>query len=196
MVPLPKRVNKRCPRRNLPKDVGRKRGESAFVLAFNRAFQEQLRGETEAFLCARELPVAGYGIADFVCLRRPAFETDDGQTETVLLLSFEMKLKGWKKGFAQACRYLFFSHSSILVLPPEEAKLASEKLDLFKKTKVGLLSFDAATSAISNIYWPAESPPRSSRAYQKALGKVSSAFPDRSKGLLETHEARHKPLKM
>lgn len=181
LISAPKRVKKRCPRRNLPKEVGRKRGESDFVLAFNRAFHEFLLSEgPRQFLCARELPVSGFGIADLICLKWPEVDaaTEPQQTNqgAVHLLSFEMKLKDWKRGFAQACRYLFFSHFAILVLPPAEAELASTKLDLFKKSKVGLVAFDAATRSINPIHWPIPSTPRSQKAFQKAIGTVSTAF--------------------
>ena len=190
MLAPPKRVNKRCPRRNLPSEVGRKRGESTFVLAFHRAFQQNLcANEAQKFLYARELPVTGYGIADFICLRWPSSpETSDPSTSEpnlIQLISFEMKLKDWRRGFAQACRYLFFSHISVLVLPPAEARLASQQVELFQRNKVGLVAFDVEAGLIEKIYWPLESLPRSPRAYVKAIGRLKTTFPKTSKRTLE-----------
>jgi hypothetical protein len=177
----PRRLNKSCPRKNLPSALNKKRGESNFTVAFARAYTEEIsrRHNLKDLFCIREVPVTGFGIADFMCVapRKPIVRTDlPDRTLTdlrVIVRSFEMKLTGWQRGFAQACRYRFFSHSVFLVLPPSEANLAKKQMELFRQTGVGLISFEVDTRKIKRLFSPKDSEPRSARAYEHALGKLS-----------------------
>lgn len=168
-------------RKNLPVNVSRKRGESGFVLAFSRAYlAEQMKaGRPRSSMPARELPVAGFGVADYVWfvwtnasnrdegraieLRNAAFIRDES------LLAFEMKLTDWRKALSQACRYRYFANAAYVVLPPASAKLAREKLDLFRHLKVGLWSFDADSARITRHYSPRPAKPLSPRARARAV---------------------------
>jgi hypothetical protein len=177
----PRRLDRNCPRRNLPAAVSRKRGETNFVVAFARAYEQEMirKDNGRDYFYSREVPVTGFGIADFVCLTSKQFlaravTTAGSYTDPKMIVrSFEMKLAGWQRGFAQACRYRFFSHSAFLVLPPEEASLAKRRMDLFRQTEVGLISFDPTTGKIRRLFAPRDSEPRSARAYKQALGRLS-----------------------
>lgn len=182
----PKRLNKRCPRRNLPGPSGSKRGESNFVLAFSRAHERRIARTitARAHSSNREVPVLGFGIADFVFVawNKQGLESE-GHAVTarkrwrnpeVSINAFEMKLEGWQRGFAQACRYRFFAHRAFLVIPPTEARLARQRLPLFQQTGIGLLSFDVRSQKITTIYSPPETKPRSRKAYLATLELLAS----------------------
>ena len=105
----------RHPRRNLPAEVGRKRGESNFVSAFSKAYIATIapRG-----IGASEFALPGFGIADFIWVAwRHSAASEDGTALSAKkiksrlarqkLTAFEMKLTDWRKGFAQAYRYSY-----------------------------------------------------------------------------------------
>lgn len=168
-------------RKNLPANVNRKRGESGFVLAFSRAYltERMKAGRLRTSLPARELPVAGFGVADFVWFvwakarsrdEGRAFELRDATfIRDESLFAFEMKLTDWRKALSQACRYRYFANAAYVVLPPSAAKLARAKLDLFRHLKVGLWSFDANTERIVRHYSPRPAKPLSPRARLRAV---------------------------
>jgi hypothetical protein len=180
----PKRLIARCPRRNLPISVGRKRGESNFVLAFSRAYERDVLSKRagRSHQSNRELPVTGFGIADFVCVAWKSPNERGGGNMVAAsrrppepryeVSAFEMKLSHWARGFAQAARYRFFAHRAFLVLPPAEAKLARQKLDLFRVSGVGLISYDLKRDRITRIHTPRIGKPRSVRAYDLALSRL------------------------
>ncbi len=168
-------------RKNLPANVSRKRGESGFVLAFSRAYlaERMQAGRPRSSMPARELAVAGFGVADFVWfVWTNAGSRDEGRAvelrnETFIrdesLLAFEMKLTDWRKALSQACRYRWFANAAYVVLPKSAARLAMEKLDLFRHLKVGLWSFDADTARIVRHYSPRPAKPLSPRARARAV---------------------------
>ena len=174
-------------RKNLPANVSRKRGESGFILAFSRAYlaERTKAGRPRSSMPARELPVAGFGVADFVWfvwadarshdegraieLRNAVFIRDES------LLAFEMKLTDWRKALSQACRYRWFANAAYIVLPPAAAKHARKKLGFFRHLKVGLWSFDADTARITRHYSPRPAKPLSPRARARAVETLMSA---------------------
>jgi len=172
----------RHPRRNLPGQVSRKRGESNFVSAFSKAY---LASFAPWGIGGKEFALAGFGIADFVWLSwRHSTVSEDGTALSAAkikfeltrrqLTAFEMKLSDWRKGLAQAYRYGYFSDRTIVVVPPETAKLASCELALFRKLGVGLWSFDKATNRIRTYFTPRAFKPRNAQARQKALDLLGS----------------------
>jgi hypothetical protein len=171
----------------LPLSVSRKRGENNFVIAFWRAYERkmQARATNKSCLYSRELQITGFGIADLVCMtwEHPSLKSANGASaarvaekrRNILIQAFEMKISGWKKGFAQACRYRFFAHRSFLVLPPSQAELAKKQFDLFEKTGIGLVAFDLKSGTIEFLCIPIKSEPKSARAHRIALDRLSLA---------------------
>ena len=133
-------------------------------------------------LPARELPVAGYGVADFVWfVWTESASHDEGRAiefrDTAFvrnesLLAFEMKLTDWRKALSQACRYRYFANAAYVVLPPAAAKLARGKLELFRSLNVGLWSFDPDSGRIARIYSPRPAKPLSARARTRAVATL------------------------
>lgn len=174
----------RSPRRNLPIKVSRKRGESNFVSAFSKAYVASIAPHG---IGGSEFALAGFGIADFVWLAwRHSTLSEDGTALSIeeikselarrKLVAFEMKLTDWRKGLAQAYRYGYFSDQTVLVLPPQTAKLARLELKLFRKLSVGLWSFHQRTGAIRKYFTPRTSEPRSAKAKEKALDLLGNFF--------------------
>lgn len=192
MLPVPKyRFSE--PRHNLPGRKGVATAEDRFTIGFARAYHAQALSlhsgtrKTELTL-AREIPVNGFGITDLITVSwAPVSE----ESETVLEFAesvrpttraFEAKMTDWKAGLTQATRYRFFAHQSILVLPPQVCSKALEFLDTFRKTRIGLWSFDPKTGRITAFYTPRPITPKSMKYHCEALQKVNRA----TKGVLPT----------
>jgi hypothetical protein len=178
--------NSRCrhPRRNLPVEVNRKRGESNFVSAFTKAYIASIARHG---IGTNEFALSGFGIADFIWLAwRHSANSDDGTALSVKkiksrrtwqkLTAFEMKLTDWRKGFGQAYRYSYFADLAIVVLPPDTAKTAEADLKLFRKLSVGLWSFDKTSGKIRKIFTPRHSKPRNAKAKEKALESLGRSL--------------------
>jgi hypothetical protein len=178
--------NSRCrhPRRNLPVEVNRKRGESNFVSAFTKAYIASIARHG---IGTNEFALSGFGIADFIWLAwRHSANSDDGTALSVKkiksrrawqkLTAFEMKLTDWRKGFGQAYRYSYFADLAIVVLPPDTAKTAKAELKLFRKLSVGLWSFDKTSGKIRKIFTPRHSKPRNAKAKEKALESLDRSL--------------------
>lgn len=153
------------PRRNLPKDISKKRREADFVLAFGRTYEREITDEMaascHAFDMAREIHVPGLGIADIVSI------CIGPRKKTVQ--AFEMKIKDWRKALAQSYRYKYFADSVYVVLPPNEADKAKQAISDFRAFNVGLWAFDSKSGIIDKIYNPKKNKPMSETAYTKAL---------------------------
>ena len=185
----PRRLTKRCPRKNLPSTVRSKRGESNFVLAFGRAYVRLMTSGASGaqFAAGREVPVSGFGIADFVWVAwakgldaaegRAVAGKRLGKPSGIDVHAFEMKLRDWQRGLAQATRYRFFAHTSSLVLPPEQGRAAYERRALFKSAGVGLVSFDSADGQIRTLLRPRRSKPLSARAHGLMLAQLAEITP-------------------
>lgn len=158
------------PHRNLQRNLSKKRTEANFVLAFGRTYyHEEITGNRayncQTFGLARELYVPGLGIADVVSL----FVTPNKK----ILYAFEMKIKDWRKALAQAFRYKYYADSVFVVLPPSEAVKAKQSLHVFSAINVGLWAFDKENGVIDRIYTPKKDKPKSTGAYNKALGLLA-----------------------
>lgn len=171
------KFRQRHPRRNLPASLARKRGESNFVSSFSKVYIASVAPDGFG---GKEFALSGFGIADFVWIAwRSATNSDEGSAlsieklKTLLsrqkLTAFEMKLADWRKGLAQAYRYSYFADLAVVVLPPYLAAAAKAELDLFRRSNVGLWSFESATDNIHKVFTPINFGPKSPRAKDKAL---------------------------
>ncbi|MCA9394290.1 MAG: hypothetical protein KC900_08810 [Candidatus Omnitrophica bacterium] len=170
------------PRRNFPKASRNKRGESNFVLSFQKVYLDSRKG-----LGAREFPLSGYGIADLVWLSYGNLEKHGRASafsyEKVLqritkknLAAFEFKLSDWKRAFMQAYRYSYFADQSIVVMPIENIKPAKTNLMQFQRNQIGLWAFDVSKEKIVKIFTPEYSSARNLLAKQKAIDILLRQF--------------------
>lgn len=74
-----------------------------------------------------------FGIPDFVFYTKKKKE--------VSIISFELKLKDWKRAAKQAFRYKSFSNIAYVVLSSGNVKAALKNIDFFKKYDIGLAKF-------------------------------------------------------
>lgn len=70
------------------------------------------------------------------------------------IISIEAKLRDWRRGLVQACRYSQYSHQSWVLLDTAAARTATENLQMFKQAGVGLASF--STSDQLYVHLPAK----------------------------------------
>ena len=162
------------PRRNLPLRVSRKRTESNFLCAFERAYRLSV---TSPSIVGRDLEISGYGIADWIWLGwRPRPESQDATAYSLeslpprfRLYAFELKITHWRKALKQAFRYSYFADRAIVVVPPRTAEIASKYLAVFKAHSVGLWSFDARTNKIRRLFTPTGRKPRNQKAKCRAI---------------------------
>ncbi len=75
-----------------------------------------------------------FGIPDFVFYSKV--------NNNISIISFELKLKNWKKAAMQAFRYRSFSNASYVVLSSSNINSAINNIELFKQYKIGLAKFD------------------------------------------------------
>lgn len=168
------------PRRNLPGHLSRKRKESNFLCAFERAYQASITSKTSTAVVGRDLEVSGYGIADWIWIgwrQRP--ESEDATAYSleslppkVRLFAFELKISHWRKAFKQAFRYSYFSDRAVVVVPPHAATIARRHLEVFKLHGIGLWSFDARVERIVRIYTPRTIKARSAKAKSRAIESI------------------------
>jgi hypothetical protein len=167
----------RDPRRNLPPRQSKRRKEAFFVGAFTRAY---LSNFSSSGFGGQQFALSGFGIADFIWIawsheQNPdegsafSLENFDAKFPPWHLTAFEMKLYDWRRGLTQAFRYSHFSDASVLVLPPDVAKVAGASLQLFKDLNIGLWVFDKKTETIYRVFTPKTAAPRNPAAREKAL---------------------------
>ena len=162
------------PRRNLPIQFSRKRGESNFLRAFERAY---FASQTTNGIARAEFDFAGHGIADLVWVSWTSAEDQGDATaiglerrlKNLRLVAFELKLHNWRKALAQAFRYSYFADLSVAVLPETAVRLALEEIASFRRLSVGLWSFDPKTSLISKIFTPRRQQAKSRTARLRAV---------------------------
>jgi hypothetical protein len=153
------------PQDNFSPTDTRKTPETKFAEQFSRVYRDKFTkihsGTNKSrTLFVREVPVFGNGIPDLLVLSWS--DGQDGQASTLLELenltptvrAFEFKLSHWRKGLMQAHRYKNFSHASILVLPSQKIKLVEQRIDLFRKLRIGLWGFSPETGHIGCFYTP------------------------------------------
>jgi hypothetical protein len=159
---------------------------SQFARVYQTAFLSVHRGTARTQTAmARQVPVNGYGIADFVAVnwkpsaaksRAVALDAQVFACEAKpVIRAFEFKLRDWRKALKQAHRYRFFAHAAIVVLPPDCCALARRFLDTFDALEVGLWSFDAASGRVTSYFTPRPHRPIDTRCQLKALRLVARA---------------------
>lgn len=167
-------------RRNLPVNVARKRGETNFLRAFEKAyFARHLNG-----MAAGEFALGGFGVADLVWIAWKPLPDDEDFSAISLekqlskrqLFAFEAKLKDWRRALQQAFRYRYFADKSIVVMPVANAKAALSHLETFKEMQVGLWTFDSDKQLIREHYTPTRIKALSASARRKAIKMLSSKF--------------------
>lgn len=151
------------PRKNLPAKISRKNKERDFTLSFARAYIPNIKSihsktQKTAVKYAREIPINGYGIADFVAVYCNK-TNDDSQNplskiDSSVIRAFELKISDWRRAMMQAHRYRYFANSSIVVLHSDKLKNALEYVDTFKKINVGLWAFNPISNKIITCYTP------------------------------------------
>ena len=166
-------------RKNFGTAVSRKRGESNFMRAFERAYfaRHRVKG-----MAAAEFSLAGFGVADLVWIGwRPDPNSEDftalameKELRKRHLHAFEGKLKNWQKALQQAFRYRYFADKAIVVMPLENADAALANLDAFRHSFVGLWTFDVATATIREHYTPTRVRAFSKESKEKAIRSLSS----------------------
>jgi len=180
----------REPRRNLPLHISRKNTERDFTIAFARAYLSQIksihRRTTRTQIdFAREVPMNGLGIADFVVVswnpnklidENPVSNvTEFSKTALPVIRAFELKISNWRRALMQAHRYKYFADTSIVVLPLKILKIASNYLKTFKSINVGLWGFDPRNNQIITLYTPRPAQPLMPKYKPRAIELVSKA---------------------
>ena len=166
-------------RKNFGTAVSRKRGESNFMRAFERAYfaRHRVKG-----MAAGEFSLAGFGVADLVWIGWQPDPTAEDFTALAmekalqkrLLHAFEGKLKDWRRALQQAFRYRYFADKAIVVMPLENAGAALANLDAFRHSSVGFWTFEVATATIREHYTPTRVRAFSKEAKEKAIRSLSS----------------------
>jgi hypothetical protein len=162
----------RDPRRNLPPSYGRKRGEVNYLSAFSRQY---INSQPEG-AGGKHFSVPGFGIADFIWVSPSKSKPGTRQISSEpSVMAFEVKLKDWKQALRQAYSYSYFADQSVVVIPPGTGR-ATENINLFRRLRIGLWSFDAENGGIQVIHQPKGSKAISSSARQKALALLRRRF--------------------
>jgi len=74
-----------------------------------------------------------FGVPDYVFYAK--------QKQDVSIISFELKLKNWKRAAKQAFRYKSFSNISYVVLSSNNINAALNNIEFFEKYNIGLAKF-------------------------------------------------------
>jgi len=98
-----------------------------------------------------------FGIPDFVFYS----QTND----KLSIISFELKLKDWKRAAKQAFRYKSFSNIAYVVLSPGNIQSALKNISLFEQYNIGLAKFNEESEF--EIYYK----PQSGQPYSQQLNK-------------------------
>ena len=98
----------------------------------------------------------------------------DKQKNSTSIISFELKLKNWKRAAKQAFRYKSFSNLSYVVLANKYAKTAIEHIEFFEKYNIGLAKFDENNN-FEILYKPALDLPYSENLQQKVANSISKS---------------------
>lgn len=75
-----------------------------------------------------------FGIPDFIFYAK--------REHDISIISFELKLKDWKRAARQAFRYKSFSNVAYVVLSATNATTATSNIAWFEKYNIGLAKFD------------------------------------------------------
>ena len=106
-----------------------------------------------------------FGVPDFLFYIK--------QENEISIISFELKLKNWKRSLKQAFRYKNFSNTSYVVLPEKTIGNALANIEMFHKYNIGLALFDI-NGCFEIIYKPKSSPAYSEELNKKIINSVIS----------------------
>lgn len=107
-----------------------------------------------------------FGVPDYVFYAK--------QDQELSIISFELKLKDWKRAAKQAFRYKSFSNIAYVVLSSKSANAALNNIELFEKYNIGLAKFDKE-SDFEILYKPELETPYSENLNQKLLDSIGSS---------------------
>jgi hypothetical protein len=107
-----------------------------------------------------------FGVPDFVFYSK--------QKHEVSIISFELKLKNWKRAAKQAFRHKSFANISYVVLAGNKNQAAINNIDMFERYNIGLASFDN-NNDFNIIYKPKIGNPFSENLNQKILSVIGSS---------------------
>jgi len=104
-----------------------------------------------------------FGVPDFVFYAK--------KEEDFAFISFELKLKNWKRAAKQAFRYKSFSNASYVVIGSSYGNAALNNIDFFKQYNIGLATF--SNENLFEIYFrPKLNEPFSENLKRKLLDSV------------------------
>jgi hypothetical protein len=106
-----------------------------------------------------------FGVPDFVFYSK--------QNQEFSIISFELKLKDWKRAAKQAFRYKSFSNISYVVLSSKNSKSALNNIELFVQYNIGLAKFDT-NSDFQILHKPVLSEPYSENLNQRLVKSIST----------------------
>jgi len=107
-----------------------------------------------------------FGIPDFVFYAK--------EKKDISIVSFELKLKDWKRAAKQAFRYKSFSNISYVVLTPKSANAALSNISLFEKYNIGLAKFDR-NHTFEILFKPEANEPYSANLTQKLVSSIGNS---------------------
>ena len=107
-----------------------------------------------------------FGVPDFVFYTK--------QKKEVSIISFELKLKNWKKAAKQAFRYKSFSNISYVVLASKSANSALNNIALFEKYNIGLAKFDT-DSTFDILHKPILNTPYSEKLNDRLVDVIGAS---------------------
>lgn len=117
-----------------------------------------------------------FGIPDYV------FYTNHKNPNKISFISFELKLKNWKKALHQAFRYRSFSHFSYVVISPEGESAALKNKASFEKYNIGLAVY-RTKSNLDILVKPSPSKPFSDKLQKKTIALVQGKRRKTKKGI-------------
>ena len=107
-----------------------------------------------------------FGVPDFVFYEK--------KKEEFAFVSFELKLKNWRRAAKQAFRYRSFSNVSYVVLGSSHSKAALSNINFFKQYNIGLATFD--NNSFFEIHFkPKVTEPYSEHLKQKLVDAVAGS---------------------
>ena len=75
-----------------------------------------------------------FGVPDFVFYAK--------EDKEISIISFELKLKNWKRAVTQAFRYKSFSNITYVVMSTGSVNAALNNIEMFERYNIGLAKFD------------------------------------------------------
>jgi len=153
---------------NLPQMANGKNQEGKFCKKFARIFADS---RTSVGVGLREFDLSGCGIADFLWVQYT--DKPKRKKEVKKITAFEVKLKDWKRGIAQAYRYSYFADMVYLVLPEQKISLAMNNYNLFDQWGIGLYGFNEESKEYSQHIKAHDNGPRNIMIRERALKQLS-----------------------